>query len=313
MHRRVAGRLPHHPPGACRPARQQQPVTAQRQQHLPAGARFSETAEHRGDRLHHRLIRSDHRAGLVVVETDRQELPQLTAGGLVPQPGGQPGPDQMQLGLAHRALQTEHQPVVEIRRVVDAVGVGDQRVGQRAQVQQLIPVGVVAGQPADLDAEDDAHSSQADIGDQILEPFPTRRLRPRTGPGPYRSPAPDAHPNPKRPHVRAASIGGSGFRCAPQLGQGGLPDIHVSVPDQMNRTDLGRHQHRGHLTHRHHPVPRRRCPGRSAHRAINRASSVSTSPRVDSGSDHHRSAGRAGPRSGSASWTVSAATLKARK
>jgi hypothetical protein len=39
------------------------------------------------------------------------------------QAGGQPGPDQMQLGLAHRALQTEHQPVVEIGRVVDPVRV----------------------------------------------------------------------------------------------------------------------------------------------------------------------------------------------
>ncbi len=159
-----------------------------------------------------------HRAGLVVVEPDRQELAQLTAGGLVPQPGGQPGPDQVQLGLAHRALQAEHQPVVEVGRVIDAVGVGDQRVGHRAQIQQLIPVAVVAGQPGHLDTEDDPDPAQADVGDQILEPLPGASPRPRTGPGRRRSPGPDGHPSPARPRVPAARTGGSGSRCVPATG-----------------------------------------------------------------------------------------------
>ena len=150
--------------------------------------------------MHHLVV-------VVVVEADRQALPQLTAGGLVPQPGGQPGPDQVQLGLAHRALQTEHQPVVEVGRMVDAVGVGDQRVGQRAQVQQLVPVGVVAGQPADLDAEDDPDPAQPDVGDQILEPLPGGGV----GPGPAQvgvdHPHLVRHPSPTRPRVRAARIG----------------------------------------------------------------------------------------------------------
>jgi hypothetical protein len=46
MHRRISRRLPHDPPSPGRPARQQQPVTTQRQQHLPPGAQFSEAAEH---------------------------------------------------------------------------------------------------------------------------------------------------------------------------------------------------------------------------------------------------------------------------
>jgi hypothetical protein len=57
------------------------------------------------------------------------------------------------------------------RRVVDAVGVGDQRVGQRAQIQQLVPGGVVASQPRDLDPEHDPHPPEADLGDQPLEPI----------------------------------------------------------------------------------------------------------------------------------------------
>jgi hypothetical protein len=82
----------------------------------------------------------------------------------------------VQLGLAHRALQAEHEPVVEVAWVIDAVSVGDQRVGQRAQMQQPIPVGVVTGQPTDLDAEHDPDPAQTDIGNQFLEPLPRARL-----------------------------------------------------------------------------------------------------------------------------------------
>jgi hypothetical protein len=96
------------------------------------------------------------------------------------QPGGQPGADQVQLSLAHRALQAEHEPVVEIGRVIHAVGVGDQCVGQRAQVQQVVPVGVVAGQPRHLDAQHDPDLAQPDRGDQLPEAGASRRLGART-------------------------------------------------------------------------------------------------------------------------------------
>ncbi len=63
--------------------------------------------------------------------------------------------------------------------MIDAVGVRDQGVRQRAQVQQLIPVGVVASQPADLDAEDDPDMPEADVGDEFLEALPCSGLRTR--------------------------------------------------------------------------------------------------------------------------------------
>jgi hypothetical protein len=50
----------------------------------------------------------------------------------------------VQLGLAHRALQTEQQPIVEVGRVIETVLVADQRPGERGDLQQAVPVGVVA-------------------------------------------------------------------------------------------------------------------------------------------------------------------------
>ena len=85
----------------------------------------------------------------------------------------------MQLGLRHRALEPQHQSVIEISRVIDAVRVSDQSIGDRAQIQQLVPVGVVAGQPRHLDAEHDPDPPKTNVGHQLLKPAPPLGLRPR--------------------------------------------------------------------------------------------------------------------------------------
>jgi hypothetical protein len=91
--------------------------------------------EHALDRMAHLLVRAQHDpAVLIAIEPDRQRQAQFAALGLVAQPAVQPRPDQVQLGLGHRALQPEQQPVVELARRIDAVAVGDQRPGQRAQI-----------------------------------------------------------------------------------------------------------------------------------------------------------------------------------
>src|SRR5659263_97398 len=50
--------------------------------------------------------------------------------------------------------------------------VEDQRLGQRADLEQPVPVGVVPRQPGDLEADDDAGLAHADVGDEPLEAFP---------------------------------------------------------------------------------------------------------------------------------------------
>ena len=78
----------------------------------------------------------------------------------------------MQFGLAHGALEPEQQPVVEVGRVIEPVLVADQRARHGADLQQPVPVGVVAGQPGDLQAQHDPGAAHADLGDQTLEAFP---------------------------------------------------------------------------------------------------------------------------------------------
>ena len=116
-----------------------------------AGA--GEQGEYMSDRLLHTGIRVEHDfAGRVVDQPDRQRHLQLAAAGLGPLAADEAGPDEVQLGLAHGALQAEQQPVVEVGRIVEPVLVADQCRRHGTNLQQPMPVGVVAGQPGDLQA-----------------------------------------------------------------------------------------------------------------------------------------------------------------
>ena len=54
-------------------------------------------------------------------------------------------------------------------RIVNAVAVGDQGVGQGAQVDQTVPVGIVAGEAGDLEPEHEAGAAESDIGGEAVE------------------------------------------------------------------------------------------------------------------------------------------------
>ena len=150
---------------------QREPPPGERRDHPVGRPGRGERGEHVGDRGRDLLVRVDHGGAVVVVDVaDRQRGAQLAAGG-----GGafralQPAGQQVQLGLAHRALQPQQQPVVEVGQVVDAVAVDDQGVGQPGQLQQPGQVRRGAGQPGDLQPEDRADLAQAHPRDQPAEP-----------------------------------------------------------------------------------------------------------------------------------------------
>ncbi len=112
-------------------------------------------------------------------QSDGQAPAQLAPGGLVPDAAVEAGSQHVQLGFAHRAFEAEHEAVVEVGRVVEPVAVADEGVGHPAQVQQSIPVGVVAGQAGDFQAQHDAHMAQGDIGGEAGETTPGGHPRPR--------------------------------------------------------------------------------------------------------------------------------------
>ena len=54
--------------------------------------------------------------------------------------------------------------------MIDAVAVSDQSVGHAAQIEEAIPVGIIARQAGDFQSEHDAHAAEADFGGEASEP-----------------------------------------------------------------------------------------------------------------------------------------------
>ena len=117
-----------------------------------------------------------------------------------------------------------------MRRIVDAIFVQDQRVGQRADLQEPVPVHRVPGQTRHLQAEHDAGPRQADLGHQPLESFaiggrgarlPQIRI---DDDDPIQRPSQRDSLLPKRIlPLRALGV-------LEHLTQSGLPDVEISTP-----------------------------------------------------------------------------------
>ena len=125
------------------------------------------------ERLLDALVGVEHDlAGRVGDEPDRQRQRQLTTAGLGEDAAAQPCAEEVQLRLRHLPLQPEQEAVVELAGVVEAVLVQDQRLAERADLEQPMPISVVASQARDLEPEHDPRPADPDLGDQPLEALP---------------------------------------------------------------------------------------------------------------------------------------------
>ena len=102
----------------------------------------------------------------------RQRQPQFASLGLLPLALVQAHADLVQLRLTHDPRQPKQKPIMVSARIVQPLAVSDEHVKDRAQLQQLVPVVVVAGQARGVQAQHQAGLAQTDLGDQALEAVP---------------------------------------------------------------------------------------------------------------------------------------------
>ena len=81
----------------------------------------------------------------------------------------------MRGALCFRSIQTQQQAIVEVRRIVQPILIEDERVGERAQLKQPMPIGGVARQTRYFKTEHDTDATQTDFGHQTLKAFPISR------------------------------------------------------------------------------------------------------------------------------------------
>ena len=195
--------------------------------------------EHPADRIDDRPVGiEDDFVAVVVGEPDRQPQLQGAARRRASLAADEPCPDPLQLELRHRALEAEKEPVIAVVGIVDPVLVEDQRAGDPRDPQQLMPVGVVARQPRDLQPEHEPHLARGDPGHEIAEAAPVRARGARF-PLVLVDHA-DALGRPAQRHGPAAQpvLATRALGVLHHLAQGGLPDVQARLALQMMRLDL---------------------------------------------------------------------------
>ena len=95
-----------------------------------------------------------------------QAAPEFAARGLIANAAIKTGAQYVQLCFAHCALQPQQESVIEHRRVIAAVAIADQRVGEAGEIDKAIPFGIVAGQARDFQTEHEADPGEGDLGSE---------------------------------------------------------------------------------------------------------------------------------------------------
>lgn len=262
VQRAVDRKLPDHAPaeGTVLDAGKLDSFLPEPEKDLPDAPQFLELLEHERDARADPPVRV-HLAPVAPgpEEPDGKHRIELSAFGLLAKGHQRPLAHHPELPLAHGALETQQQPVVEVVGIVDPFGVDDQRRRQSAQVDQMVPVPIVAGQTRGLEGEHRTHLLQADRGHQPLE---SGTLDPPRS-GPSQVLVHHLHPAPAQ-SARAVPqfvLPTPALQVLLHLAERRLADVDVRRSLKVLRRDLGR----GHETSSPACEPSRRttCSPRS--------------------------------------------------
>ena len=75
----------------------------------------------------------------------------------------------MEFGLTHSAFQSEDEAVIEEGGVIETIAVADQSVSDATQIEEAIPIGIIAGEAGNLEAEDYADPTESNFGSETGE------------------------------------------------------------------------------------------------------------------------------------------------
>lgn len=164
---------------ALQATREEQLLRMELLDHRQTGAGSFETLEEQAHgRLHLGVRVEDDAIVDVVHEADGHSLLELAAASSAQDAAAKTRLEHMELRFTHRALQPQEQSVVEVRRIIQPVFIEDERVAERTELEQPMPVGGVARKTRHLQAEDDADATETDLGDEALEALAVGGTRP---------------------------------------------------------------------------------------------------------------------------------------
>ena len=204
------------------------------------GPHLLEGVEDQAQRLLDLLVGiEDDLAGGVVDQPGGRPEAELAGSGLLQLAPQQPRPDPVQLGFAHGALDPQEQAVVVLSRIIDAVLVDDEGVGQATDLDEAIPVAAGTGQARGFQAQDGADAAETDLGHQVLEAVATEG----GGPGVSLVLVDDLDvflgPSELVGASRQVVLAGGAGEYVAHLHGGRLPDVDQGLAVEMLGPDLG--------------------------------------------------------------------------
>jgi hypothetical protein len=141
-----------------------------REQDLPGAAELAEAGEDQPDHLLDPQVGIEAEAELAMPHiADRHADAQLTAPRFGAGGVEHAGTQHTELELADAALHAEQQPVVRPAGVIDPVQIDHARLHQPAELEQVMPVAAVAGDPGGIEAQHGPDLALTQPGDQPLE------------------------------------------------------------------------------------------------------------------------------------------------
>ena len=162
-----------------RPHRQQQVAAPQISHDGLGAAQLAELGEYQAQPLLHLLVRIEGDAAVAIMDQPRRKRqPQFAARRLLAFSLMKADLDLMQFRFTHDPRQAQEQPVVIGRRIVEPFAIGNQHAKQRAQLEKLMPIPIVACETRRIQAHDQAGFAQTHFGDQRLKALPISAGRP---------------------------------------------------------------------------------------------------------------------------------------
>src|SRR3954466_629603 len=138
------------------------------------GPHSLEGLEGQAQRLLHLLVGiEDDLAGGVIDQAGGWAGAELAGSGLLQLAPQEPRSDPVQLGGAHRPFDPQEQAVVVLSRIIDAILVDDEGVGQATDLDEAVPVAAGTSQSRGFEAQDGTDATEPDLGHQVLEAVAT--------------------------------------------------------------------------------------------------------------------------------------------
>ena len=224
-----------------------------RQQHLPCAAQLAEPREDQPDHFLDPQVGIEAETDLAMPDVaDRHADAQLAAARLGAGGVEHAGAQHAEFELADAALHAQQQPIVRPAGVVDPVQVDHPRLDQAAELEQVMPVAAVAGEPGGVEAQHGADLAGAQPCHEPLEAGP--RHHPAGGAAEVVVDHLDVAETPAPRDIDELVLPSLALEVALDLGLGGLPNIdHRLALQHRGRQEIS-------ARHRHAPPSRRRRP-----------------------------------------------------